>query len=104
MRQVFDKPHRIADEYAWHTFWVERAYGGIECRKEFVGYQHFATCECAHQGGFASVGVADQGNSSKPLAFLPPCALGFALTIHHHNFLLQLSNAVANFASIQLCV
>ena len=101
MRQVLDKADRIADKHARHALRVEGAHCGIQRRKELVRNQHFASRERPHQGGLAGVRIADQRHASKPLAFLPPCALCLALGIHRDNFLLKFSDAVTDFASIQ---
>ena len=110
MRQVLDKADRIADQYARHRLRMQRTHGGIECGEEFVGDQHLATREGAHQGGLAGIGVAHQCHACEALAGLaalvrlPPRALRLPLDVHGGDFNFQFSDAVTDFLAIQLTV
>jgi hypothetical protein len=100
--QVLDEAHRIADQHAGHAFRVQHAHGGVQRGEELVGDQHLAAGEGPHQGGLAGVGVADQRHRGEALAFLAAGALGLALDLHRVDFLLQLGDAVADLAAVQL--
>ena len=72
--------------------------------KSLFGDQHLAPRERAHQGGLARVRVADERHAREPLALLPPRALRLALEVHRVELLLQLGDAVADLAPVELAV
>src|SRR6185369_6682846 len=65
---------------------------------------HLAARERAHQGGLARIRIADERQARETLPLLPPGALGLSLEDHRIELLLQLGNAVADLAPVELAV
>jgi hypothetical protein len=86
------------------TLGVEHAHRGIQRGEELVGHQHLAAGEGAHQRGLAGVGVAHQRHRGEALAALAASALGLALELHRGDLELQLGDAVADLAPVELGV
>ena len=104
VRQVLDEADGVADQHARHALGVERAHGGVERGEELVGDQHLAAGERAHQGGLAGIGVADQRHAGEALAPLAARTLGLAFGLHRDDLQLQLGDAIADLAAIELGV
>src|SRR5207245_4911926 len=95
---------RAAYEHARHGFEMEGAHRGIERREELVRDQRLASRQRAHQGGLARVRVSDERHAGEALALPPPGALRLVLEGHSVELLLQLGDAVADLAPVELAV
>jgi hypothetical protein len=104
VRQILYESDRVTDEHPWHALRVESAHGGIKRSEEFIRNQNLASRESPHQGGLASVCIADECHASDPLALLPPRALRFTFDIQRDDFLLKFGDPIPNLASVQFSV
>src|SRR5438876_739237 len=66
--------------------------------------QRLASRERAHQGGLARVRVSDERHAGETLALPPPGALRLVLEAHSVELFLQLGDAVADLAPVELAV
>src|SRR5258708_35373869 len=83
---------------------MESARRGIERREELVRDQRLASRQRAHQGGLARIGVSDERHAGETLALRPPGAVRLVLEGHSVELLLQLGDAVADLAPVELAV
>src|SRR6266700_4953010 len=104
VRQVLDEADRIADQHARDGLGVEGAHRSVERREELVGDQRLACRQRAHQGGLARIRVSDERHAGEALALPPPGALRLVLRLHRVELLLQLGDAVADLAPVELAV
>src|ERR1700694_5636125 len=104
VRQVLDEADRVADEHARDALGVEGPHRGIERREELVRHQRLASRQGARQGGLARIRVSDERHAREPLTLLAPGALRLALEGHSIELLLQLGDAVADLAPVELAV
>src|SRR5262249_59025907 len=104
VREVLDETDSVADEHAWDSLRVEGAHRGVKRREELVRDQRLALRQRAHQGGFARVCISDERHAGETPALLPPGALRLALRPHRVELLLQLGDAVADLAPVELAV
>src|SRR5204862_1272804 len=76
----------------------------IERREELVRDQRLASRERAHQRGLARIRVSDERHAGEALALPPPGALRLVLRLHRVELFLQLGDAVADLAPVELAV
>src|SRR5207249_5534620 len=101
---VLDEADRVADEHAWNGLRMQSAHGSIQRREELIRDERLASRKGAHQGGLARIRISDERHAREPLALLPPGALRLAPEVHRVELLLQLGDAVADLAPVELAV
>src|SRR5207302_4218878 len=104
VRKILDEADRVADEHARDALRVQGPHRGIERGEELVRDQRLASRQRAHQRGLARIRVSDERHAREPLALLAPGALRLALDGHRVELLLQLGDAVADLAPVELAV
>ena len=99
MRQFPDKSDRVGEQKRLLIGEIDFAGRGVERGKEGVLDEDIGSRESAQQGGFSSIGVADDGGirHGGPLAIL---ALIGAVASHLHEIPLEPVDLPANFALI----
>jgi len=98
------KPTVSLTRHARDGFGMQRPHRGIERREELVRDQSLASRQRAHQGGLARIRVSDERHAGETLALPPPGALRLVLEGHSVELLLQLGDAVADLAPVELAV
>ena len=100
-RQVLDKTNRICQSHLKLICQMNLLGGGIQCRKEFIGLILLLVGHGIHNGGLASVGIANQANlkNSGLDAALPNSSPIF---LHDFQLAFNIVNLVADAASVEL--
>src|SRR5205807_8536519 len=83
---------------------MQGPHRGIERREELVRDQRLASRQRAHQSRLARIRVSDERHAGEALALPPPGALCLVLRLHRVELLLQLGDAVADLAPVELAV
>jgi len=83
--QLLDEADRVGEEGGVAARQADAAGGGVERGEELVLGQHVGLGDCVEQGGFASVGVADDGDDRDLGAPALGAVLG-ALAAHFFQF------------------
>ena len=99
MREAADEANGIGDEELLVAAQHELARRGIERREKLVGGEHLGAGEGVEEGGFAGVGVANDGGGGDGHA-LALGALHAALLHHAGQLGLQVRDAVAHGAAV----
>ena len=96
--ELLDEADGVGDQDAGAGLGLEGADSGVEGGEELVLDEDFATCEGAHEGGFAGVGVADEGHSE--LVAAGGAAL-VVILLDGGELLAEFGEAVAYFAAVE---
>ena len=75
------------------------ARGRIKCGKQFIFGDYFGFGQGIEHGGFAGIGIADDGYNGNGLG-CPLLAMDFTLSSYRFNFFAQFRDTAANAAAV----
>ena len=97
--QFADETHGVGQQHVLVGRQAQAPGGRIERGEQFILGQDLGAGEAVEQGGFAGVGVADDGGE-RPAVALARLALGPALAAHQDQFLADPRDAVLDAAAV----